>query len=147
MKRGGDPGWHAANNGFHNPNMEKQFHEIPGPRRAASCLKSALKYFKLYFTLELFQTIASQTNLYRQQSQVTNPSPMPWSDVTVEEIMAFIGLVIAMGITNLPEVQDYWSTEPTLYMPWYANICSRNRFELIYQYLHLVNNTTQKSKL
>ena len=79
-KRDGDPGEHAANNGFHNPNMEKQFHEIPGPRSAASGLKLALEYFKLYFTLELFQTIASQTNLYRQQSQLTNPSPtMAWS--------------------------------------------------------------------
>ena len=79
MKRDGDPGGHAANKGFHHPNMEKQFHE----------------------------TLVSQTNLYRQQSQPSNPSPMAWSDVTVEELMAFIGLVIAMGITNLPEVQDY----------------------------------------
>ena len=107
MKRDGDPGGHAANKGFHRPNMEKQFHEIPGPRSAASGLKLALEYFKLYFTLELFQTLVSQTNLYRQQSQPSNPSPMAWSDVTVEELMAFIGLVIAMGITNLPEVQDY----------------------------------------
>jgi hypothetical protein len=87
--------------------------------------------------------IVTKTNLYQQQSQVSKPSPLPWKDVTAEEVMAFIGVVIEMGISNLPEIYDYWSTEPLLCMPWFSSIFSRDRFSQIYRYLHLVDNTTQ----
>ena len=66
-----------------------------------------------------------------------------WTDVTVEEILAFFGVVIAMGVTNLPQVFDYWSTEAILSMPWYSSIFSRTSFLQISRYLHLVDNTTQ----
>ena len=68
---------------------------------------------------------------------------MPWQDVTIEDIMAFLGLVIAMGIANLPEIHDYWNTEPILSMRWYASIFSRDHFCQIYRYFHLVDNSTK----
>jgi len=39
---------------------------------------------------------------------------MEWADVTVEEMTEFIGLVTAMGVVRLPEIDDYWATDPIL---------------------------------
>jgi hypothetical protein len=103
--------------------------------------KSPLDFLKLFFTVQMFEVIMTQTNLYREQCQNAKPSPAPWTDVTVEEIMAFMGVVIAMGMTQGDEVFDYWRTEPILSMPWYSSIFSRTRFLLISRYLHLADNT------
>ena len=120
--------------------MSTPFHEVPGPSRLASSQTSPLYYLKLFFTAQIFQMMMTQTNLYRQPCQFAKPSTAPWTDVTVEEIMAFMGVVIAMGNTQLPEVFDYWRTEPILSMPWYSSIFSRTRFLLISRYLHLADN-------
>lgn len=139
----GHPGWKICKENFSNPNLKVPFHDVPGPQRAASGLHSPLEYLKLFFTMEIFQMIVDQTNLYYQQSQATKKSKLPWTDVSMEEIMTFLGIVIAMGISNLPEIYDYWSTEPLMCMPWYSTIFSRNRFSQINRYLHLVDNTTR----
>ncbi|CAB4043789.1 Hypothetical predicted protein, partial [Paramuricea clavata] len=96
---------------------------------------------------KMFEVIMTETNLYREQCQNAKPSPALWTDVTVEEIMAFMGVVIAMGMTHLPEVFDYWRTEPILSMPWYSSIFSRTRFLLISRYLHLADNTMQPERV
>ena len=35
-----------------------------------------------------------------------------WVDTTVEEIKAFLGLAIMMGINSLPQLAMYWSENP-----------------------------------
>lgn len=47
---------------------------------------------------------------------------MSWVPATKPEIMALGGgLQIANGVADLPEIRDYWSTEPTLEIPWYKS--------------------------
>ena len=55
-----------------------------------------------------------------------------------EEILAFFGLTIAMGIVKLPKIKDYWESKGIFHMPWFASIMSRDCFEEIYRYLHLI---------
>lgn len=62
---------------------------------------------------------------------------MKWVQVTVEELLAYIGMVIAMGLVNLPSVLDYFATEPILSHPWFPSILSRDRFLLISRYFHI----------
>lgn len=31
-----------------------------------------------------------------------------WKPISKEEMMAFIGVTIAMGIVKLPEIEQYW---------------------------------------
>ena len=40
-----------------------------------------------------------------------NPPKTPWKDVSMEEMLAFLGLNIAMDVVNLPELDMYWSTK------------------------------------
>jgi len=38
---------------------------------------------------------------------------MVWFDV-LEEMQAFLRVIIAMGVVRMPEFDDYWSTVPIL---------------------------------
>ena len=49
-----------------------------------------------------------QTNLYAHQSIAIGPDPS-WHDTTKEEMRAFIGLNMLMGIVVMPELHLYWS--------------------------------------
>ena len=54
---------------------------------------------------------------------------------------AFLGVVIAMGIVNLPEIRNYWSTSDLCQVPWFLAVITLNRFEMISRYIHLYDNT------
>jgi hypothetical protein len=40
-----------------------------------------------------------------------------WVDVTYEEIMAFLGVILNMGMNPKPEIQDYFTEEWTQKRP------------------------------
>ena len=88
---------------------------------------------------QLVQLITDNTILYANQCGV------PIS-LSCDDVLAYIGLNIAMGIVGLPEVADYWSREPILHSPWFASVMSRNKFYAISRFLHFVNNQTAPSR-
>lgn len=45
-----------------------------------------------------------------------------------------------MGINHLPEIRDYWSTDPLLHYSPIADRIARDRFEEISRYLHFADN-------
>ena len=65
-------------------------------------------------------------------------------DVSNEEVLAFIGINVAMGNIRLPRLRDYWSTSLIFSFPWFPAIISRDRFFKISKYFHLVDATKQK---
>ena len=65
-----------------------------------------------------------------------------WSKITVEELKAFLGFSVLMGINHLPSLNDYWSRDPCLrYVP-VADRITQDRFLEISRYLYFVNNDT-----
>ena len=60
----------------------------------------------------------------------------------MEEMRAYLGFLILMGVVREPEIRDYWSQSDLLHYSPIANKISRNRFEEISRYFHLVDNTT-----
>ena len=50
-------------------------------------------------------------------------SDVTWSSTNAEEMKCFIGINILMGIHNLPEYRDYWSSD--LNVPYVSNKMSR----------------------
>ncbi len=50
--------------------------------------------------------------------------------------------MILMVINHLPEIRDYWSTNPLLRYHPIADRISRDRFEEVTRYLHFVDNST-----
>jgi len=61
------------------------------------------------------------------------------------EIMALLGINVAMGIGKLPSYDDYWSTGVTR-MPWFTSIMNRDRFRELCKYFHLVDNRATLDK-
>lgn len=60
-----------------------------------------------------------------------------WRNVTIEEMWAFIGVIINMGTMPLANLQEYWSRNDVSYIPFYSNKFTRNRFNQIFWMLRL----------
>ena len=135
-----DPNWEELKDEYNNQNGEKQFHEYVGINRAAAGAVSILEHFLLFFTMDIIEQITAQTNLYYQQESIKKT--LPDFKTTKEEILAFLGINIAMGIARLPAVNDYWSKGITA-MPWFL---PRNKFKNILRFLHLADNSKQVAK-
>ena len=102
-------------------------------------------FFGLFFTPALWTTMKEETNRYAvdwaSRHPRTDGSHMKaWVDVTVEELKCYLGLRILMGIVKLPEMKDYWSTDPLTRQPTFPANMSRDRFNQITSKLHFVDN-------
>ena len=100
--------------------------------------KTPLAVLQLFLTTAILE-IVRQTKLFASQQQVS-------FIFTVEELLAFIAINIAMGLLKLPQVRDYWSTNEVLATPWFPAIMARDRFFSILRYFHLADSTLQKQK-
>ena len=131
------PGW----TDIPTPVTVEQFNEPHGPTVPLS--QSPQELFNLYFTPEVFDIIVTETNRYAAQClEGTNKE---WS-TTEQEIRAYLGFCILMGVVREPEIRDYWSKSDTLHYSPIAGRISRKRFEEIGRYLHFVDNETLPSR-
>lgn len=78
---------------------------------------------------------------YRYAEQSLRGTNKEWS-TNAEEIRAYLGCMILMGINRLPEIRDYWSNDEYLHYSPIADRISRDRFEQITRYLHFTDNDT-----
>ena len=120
-----------------------QFSEPTGPRHALLSGASELSFLMLLFTADIILNIVDQTNRFAAQCQadraVRDPS---WYDTTIEEMKAYLGMNILMGIHVLPQIGNYWSSDDYLGVHGIMAVMSRSRFKKITQYLHINDNTT-----
>uniref|UniRef100_A0A8C1LIR4 PiggyBac transposable element-derived protein domain-containing protein n=1 Tax=Cyprinus carpio TaxID=7962 RepID=A0A8C1LIR4_CYPCA len=98
---------------------------------------SGYPYFtELFISDALIQNIVDQTNLYADQCHA-------WKPVTVSEMKTFMGLLSLTGIIHKPELEMYWCTDDMLATPYFNKVMPRNRFEIIWRFLHFSDNTTR----
>lgn len=105
--------------------------------------QTELDFFTLYFTDELIIELVNETNRYARE-KIQQNTPLckrsiwwSWTDVTHEEMKAFFGVLINMGLHPKPELDDYFSTDITNYQPFFSNIFSKTRFMQIFWNLHV----------
>ena len=60
--------------------------------------------------------------------------------MTTEDMRAFVGLCFAMGVLRVPSRNDYWRGSNWLLKTNFGRVMPRDRFNLIWRYLHLANN-------
>ena len=65
-----------------------------------------------------------------------------WTVVTLTELMAFLAIVLNVGIIHLPELEDYWQTSWVCSVPFFDRVLPRDRFELIFWVLHVCHSNT-----
>nr|XP_031847633.1 piggyBac transposable element-derived protein 4-like [Nomia melanderi] len=92
--------------------------------------------FELFLNQELIEKIVVETNRYGMQHE-------HFKDITAEELKIYIALCILMSIVLKPELQMYWSRDPSIETAYFANVMSRNRFMEISRNLHFSNNDTE----
>ena len=94
---------------------EPDFCPLFGPVNRPTSLSAPLGFFSLFFSLEVFQHIVEQTNLYAEQENANKQAKDPsWFEehsrakkLTVEELKAFLGVEMLMGIIPLPTLCCY----------------------------------------
>ena len=85
-----------------------EFRENVGPAVASSAEMSPLDYFLLFVDNHMLTSIVRETNRFAIQCLTANgKDPNSWVAVTLEELKAFLGLIIAMSIHSLPSLRDY----------------------------------------
>uniref|UniRef100_A0A673B8M8 Pogo transposable element derived with ZNF domain b n=1 Tax=Sphaeramia orbicularis TaxID=375764 RepID=A0A673B8M8_9TELE len=85
------------------------FSQTSGPHHSLSKNSDAIDFFNLLFPSALIELITKETNAHAKTSRFLGSSFHDWVPVTTHEIKGFIGLVILMGIQNLPDPSHYWS--------------------------------------
>ena len=143
-KTDGDPNWQTIDEIYENPNSDSPLSEYVGVSREAAAAQTVLDHFLLFFQFHVIDQIVNQTNLFYNQFCVAKQAPMTFQTSRVE-MMAFFAIVIAMGLTKLPDLRDYWRSGTTS-MPWFRTVMSRNRFTTIMWFLPLTDNSMQVSR-
>ncbi|PNF29783.1 hypothetical protein B7P43_G10690 [Cryptotermes secundus] len=119
---------------------------MQGPKYIPPIPMTPIQYFYLFFTTSLLNSIVTQTNNYARTFLQTqkNISPhsqvLKWKDITLTELKGFIACLLNMAIKRQPTISSYWSTSPSQNVPWFRNMFSRDRFQLILKFFHLVDN-------
>lgn len=115
----------------------RPFVQHTGP--TVSLPHNPLEVFGLFFTPAIMLHMVSETNRYAALClQSTNEQ---WS-TNEDELRAYLGFCILMGIVREPEIRDYWSHDELLHYKPIAERISRKRFEEISRYLHFADNAT-----
>ena len=110
-----------------------------GPQVPSS--RDPLEMFSHFFDDTLLGMIVHETNLFAAQSLAAANSNTTW-ETSIEELRAYLGFMLVMGVNRLPETRDYWSRDDKLHNTFIASRITRDRFEEISRYLHFANNTT-----
>ena len=107
---------------------------------------SSLDIFCRFFTDEVWDLLVTETNRYAHDHPSTKPNARVYDDVDIDEMKAFIGVLILMGILRLPRLEMYWSTSELhkyVSTPGISSILTKTRFEQIFRFLHVANNAEQ----
>uniref|UniRef100_A0A2H1W609 SFRICE_037012 n=1 Tax=Spodoptera frugiperda TaxID=7108 RepID=A0A2H1W609_SPOFR len=123
--------WETKSETHDIPVFEKGFK----PKANDTHKTSPLSIFERLFPDELIVIIVEQTNRYAHQKNSKN-----WKPVTQQDIKAYLGVLILMGLNPLPDMELYWSSDPFYYNKEIAQVFPIVRFKKITENLHLNDN-------
>ncbi|CAG4989447.1 unnamed protein product [Parnassius apollo] len=86
---------------------EYSFNKEMEPTKSYNHKSLPIEYFSNLFPDELFEMIVKYTNKYAALKQSKF-----WTDTNVNEIKAFLAIIILMGIGPQSDIELYWSADP-----------------------------------
>ena len=118
-----------------------------GPQKVSENL-SECQVFKLFITDELLELCVKETNRYATEyisshTLSTHSRMHKWKKTDVVEMQAFISILLLSGISKRSNFELYWSTDSLLDMRGFREIMPRDRFLILLQFFHVVNNNDQ----
>eukprot|EP00456_Euglypha_rotunda_P049188 TRINITY_DN3946_c0_g1_i10.p1 TRINITY_DN3946_c0_g1~~TRINITY_DN3946_c0_g1_i10.p1 ORF type:complete len:399 (-),score=32.40 TRINITY_DN3946_c0_g1_i10:205-1401(-) len=109
------------------------FNQSSGPTKTLPSRQDVKNFFELMFNNKVWYHICKQTNLYAKQRVLLNPDPK-WESLTVAELKAWVGCLLAMGLNQKNNIRMYWRLSVV------ADRFTEDRFMAIKKYLHLADN-------
>jgi Transposase IS4 len=98
--------------------------------------------FDLFFSPEILATIVASTNQYgRDQARLAKTKKaLNWTDTSIGELYAYLGILIYMARVPLVDTKDYWARGfgDTPQLP-VCNTMSRDRYMQINTAFHISN--------
>ena len=138
-------GWRTASApDYKRKRPPMQFTEHTGCTQDCSKF-SPVQILQLYICQAVWELMVEETNRYAAQTLSADIASQPstWTPTNVPEMMAFVTLLLSMGINKRPRYSMHWSTSDVLRSALYSSTMSRNRFTAILRFLHLANNQAQ----
>ncbi|KAG1927364.1 piggyBac transposable element-derived protein 4-like [Pimephales promelas] len=124
----------------YQPCKTKQFTRKAGVKQPIPMDATPLDVFSSIFTDELWDMLVTETNRYAEQTRGQTPTNSKWKPVSKTEMKTFVGLCLAFGILKLPARRDFWRQTKWLYQTNVPKAMARDRFDMIWRYLHLQDN-------
>uniref|UniRef100_A0A673I8T7 PiggyBac transposable element-derived protein domain-containing protein n=1 Tax=Sinocyclocheilus rhinocerous TaxID=307959 RepID=A0A673I8T7_9TELE len=99
---------------------------------------SPLDICSQYFDEEVINILCANTNKNAMRN-LERGRKFTWADVYPEEMKKYIGLLLYMGVMDLPKVRDFWRKKTLFHVPFPfpATVMSRDRFLAISCNLHI----------
>ena len=85
------------------------FFQAVGPTQVMPDNSAAVDFFQLFVDNRILGNIVRQTN--RQSLAAKHKDPGSVNELSLEELKAFLGLLISMSMHRLPCLRDYWSSD------------------------------------
>ncbi|CAG2227154.1 unnamed protein product [Mytilus edulis] len=116
----------------------RQFNESTGPQVLLNADVSELDCFNTFFTTEMISKLVQETNLNaRRKQQLAGRNDTNWTETDFAEMSAYLGILILMGIIQVPDYKLLWSTNKFLANGGVKEVMPVKRYEKLTQYLHV----------
>ena len=115
----------------------------PGPALNQKKEYTPIDLFYEFLPESMFTKIAVSTNQYvpiyteNRKKVKSFYAEKEIDDITEDDIKAYIGVRMIMGVDPKPALSDYWSANPALKNQAVSDTMSRSMFELIQRYFHV----------
>jgi len=101
--------------------------------------------YRYFITDKIISLMVRETNRYAEQyletqKRTKRSKTLQWKPTTNEEMLKFLGIIIEMGLVQMPEIEYYWSKSKLFGSEVIQNTMSRDRFELLLKFYHFSNN-------
>lgn len=118
---------------------EFTFAQPKGMTKPVESSSSPIAFVSLLITTSLLEHIVSQSNLYATQSGVD-------LNTSLEEMKAFLGLLIITGFHSLPSMFLYWSSDLNCHVEVVSKVMAVKRFRKLMRYIHLNDNAKMPAR-
>ena len=106
--------------------------------------------YRHFITDEIIDLMVRETNRYAEQylqtHEISRRSKFrQWKSTNNQEMWKFLGIIIEMGLVQMPKLKYYWSSSQLYRLDIIRNSMSRERFELLLKFWHFTNNNNKNS--
>ena len=141
--------WHATQPSYTRRRGHNIINILPGPTDMSKAAQTIRDHFLLFFPNDVLELICRETNNYAHTAAADYADETPWTDMTVNELCAYMGILLAAGKLHGRKlhISQMWRQSAAFQFSLFSASMSRNRFCAISARLRFDNPATRPSRL